>query len=450
MNYEKHEFNIFPEIKKDSQAYEQLKESIKSGYRKEEPLIIFEGKILDGWNRYLICKEIDETAPTRIVNFSRIEAIEFIKGSNARRDLISKEQRTAIYIELHGFEMLEVAENEKKKKLIGNQNAKKNKNDHVKILHDRFQDNSKKQDDGKNSHDVPQDKSKKEPSETTRKTISKATGLNEIDVQKLITLKKNDPEKYDKVKSGEKNLNEIKKEEKQEKLEQKKQEIIKKESESVKDNKPIAYNKDAVSFLNTFEDNSIDILMTDPPYSTDIKDIKSFAFEWVTLALSKVKKEGRGYICIGAYPIELHSYLDVFLNQDKFILDNPLIWTYRNTLGITPKDKYNLNYQVILHFYSKESKQLDTSITNEMFSVQDINAPDGRQGDRLHTWQKPIELANRLVRHSSKPNDLLVDPFCCTGTFLIAGSTYNCKSIGNDLSLENLKIAESRGIELAN
>jgi DNA modification methylase len=449
MNYEKHEFNIFPEIKKDSQAYEQLKESIKSGYRKEEPLIIFEGKILDGWNRYLICKEIDETAPTRIVNFSRIEAIEYIKGSNARRDT-TEEQRGAIYIRLHSFEMLEVAENEKRKKISqsmqGKQNAKKDKLDGAEFRHHLIKE---KQNSVQDEQDVTSKKSNQK-SEKTRDIIAKETGVSKDKIQFLLNKQKENPEILQKIIDGELDSKIIQKQEKQEKLEKKKQEIIKKESESVKDNKPIAYNKDAVSFLNTFHDNSIDILMTDPPYSTDIKDIKSFAFEWVTLALSKVKKEGRGYICIGAYPIELHSYLDVFLNQGKFILDNPLIWTYRNTLGVTPKDKYNLNYQVILHFYSKESKQLDTSITNEMFSVQDINAPDGRQGDRLHTWQKPIELANRLVRHSSKPNDLLVDPFCCTGTFLIAGSTYNCKSIGNDLSLENLKIAESRGIELAN
>ena len=98
-----------------------------------------------------------------------------------------------------------------------------------------------------------------------------------------------------------------------------------------------------------------------------------------------------------------------------------------------------------MHLYTKDSPELDTSITNEMFSVQDINAPDGRLGDRYHTWQKPDELANRLVRHSTFEGCTVIDPFSCTGTFLIAAAKFGCTGLGCDISEENLKIAENRG-----
>lgn len=227
-------------------------------------------------------------------------------------------------------------------------------------------------------------------------------------------------------------------------LQHKKEQYIESFKSEIK-NIPEIFNTDAVSFLNTFNDNSIDLLVTDPPYATDIDNIEEFTKEWLSIALNKVKKSGRIYICAGAYPNEIKAFLDVLLNQNKFIIDNPLIWTYRNTLGITPKMKYNLNYQMIWHLYSNESKELDTSITNEMFSVQDINAPDGRIGNRLHTWQKPDELAHRLIRHSSKENDLVVDCFCCTGTFLIAASKLNRIAKGCDINIDNLLIAKNRG-----
>ena len=227
-------------------------------------------------------------------------------------------------------------------------------------------------------------------------------------------------------------------------LQQKKEQYIESFKSEIK-NTPEIFNIDAVSFLNTFDDNSIDLLVTDPPYATDIDNIEEFTKEWLSIALNKVKKSGRIYICAGAYPNEIKAFLDVLLNQNKFIVDNPLIWTYRNTLGITPKMKYNLNYQMIWHLYSNDSKELDTSITNEMFSVQDINAPDGRIGNRLHTWQKPDELAHRLIRHSSKENDLVVDCFCCTGTFLIAASKLNRIAKGCDINIDNLQIAKNRG-----
>ena len=198
--------------------------------------------------------------------------------------------------------------------------------------------------------------------------------------------------------------------------------------------------------MNTMGENEVDLLITDPPYSTDINDIESFAREWVLLAIEKVKPTGRAYICIGAYPKELQTYLNILLDeQDKFIVDNPLIWTYRNTLGQTPKMKYNLNYQVILHLYTEQSRELDTSITNEIFSVQDINAPDGRLGDRYHTWQKPSELARRLITHSTVEDEIIFDPFSCTGTFLIAGAKLKCHAFGCEIDNDNLKIAIERG-----
>ncbi|MCP4665218.1 MAG: hypothetical protein GY849_02540 [Deltaproteobacteria bacterium] len=236
-----------------------------------------------------------------------------------------------------------------------------------------------------------------------------------------------------------------KKEEKQKLLQKKKEQNLIIQSKEIENKKPNIYHKDCNDYLNTIDDNSVDLLFTDPPYSTDVENIKEFAESWVDLALSKVKKTGRAFICIGAYPEELNAYLNILLKQDKFILDNPLIWTYRNTLGVTPKMKYNLNYQIVLHLYSENSRELDTSITNEMFSVQDINAPDGRQANRYHTWQKPDELAMRLINHTTIENEKIIDCFACTGTFVLMGAKMNRIASGCDLSKENLEIAKQRG-----
>jgi DNA modification methylase len=242
-------------------------------------------------------------------------------------------------------------------------------------------------------------------------------------------------------------LREIKSDKKSKQLEKKK-EIYIEQAKKVMVNAPQVSLMDSNDFLNTFEDNSIDLLFTDPPYMTDIPNIGEFTENWLTLAIQKTKKSGRMLVFSGSYPMEIQAFLNVLLNQDKFIVDNPLVWAYKNTLGQTPKMKYNLNYQFIWHLYSKESAELDISITDEMFSVMEVNAPDGRQGDRLHTWQKPDELAMRLVRHTSKLQDLVVDPFTCTGTFLIAANKLGRIGKGCDIDQANLDIAIKRGCEL--
>jgi len=81
----------------------------------------------------------------------------------------------------------------------------------------------------------------------------------------------------------------------------------------------------------------------------------------------------------------------------------------------------------------------------EQFSVQDINAPDGRLGDRYHAWQKPIELAERFVRHSTKEGDTVLDPFACTGSFLLAASKLGRRASGCDIDQANIDIAVQRG-----
>jgi len=230
----------------------------------------------------------------------------------------------------------------------------------------------------------------------------------------------------------------------QERKKQKIEQVQKERRDTKEIAQAILYHENCMNFLNRFEDKSIDLLITDPPYSTDIKDLPEFLDTWLYRALNKVKDTGRAFICIGAYPIEIYTYLQ-YLLKTEWIVDNPLIWTYRNTLGQTPRMKYNLNYQLILHLYKDTSNPLDNRITNEMFSVQDINAPDGRLGDRFYKWQKPDLLAERLINHTTKEGDKIIDPFAGCGTFILKASELNRIAYGCDIDIDAITIAKNRG-----
>lgn len=221
-------------------------------------------------------------------------------------------------------------------------------------------------------------------------------------------------------------------------------------------NKPIVQLDSCFDWIA--QQSECDLLLTDPPYITDIGEtIEVFAKSWLFLALEKVKPTGRAYICIGAYPKELHTYLKTWYEYDPknskykvahLTLEQILVWTCRNTLGPKPKDNYKQNWHAILYFRGKKALPLDCPIMNEQFSVQDINAPDGRQGDRYHEWQKPIELAERLIRHSTKKGDLVLDPFAGTGTFILAANKLGRIGRGCDDDEDILRIAQKRGCEV--
>lgn len=188
-----------------------------------------------------------------------------------------------------------------------------------------------------------------------------------------------------------------------------------------------------------------DLLLTDPPYSTDVKDIDAFARSWLPLALSKVKSTGRAYVCIGAYPRELLAYLQV---RACLPVSQILVWSYRNTLGPSPSIGYKQNWQAILSFCGPEASALDCPLLTEQFAVQEINAPDGRLGNRYHTWQKPDELAERLIRHSIRLGDVVLDCFAGTGTFLLAAHRLGRVALGCERSPEMLALAARRGCEI--
>jgi hypothetical protein len=189
-----------------------------------------------------------------------------------------------------------------------------------------------------------------------------------------------------------------------------------------------------------------DLLITDPPYSTDVEDIEAFAQAWLPLALSKVKSTGRAYVCIGAYPQEIRAYLNV---QACLPIQQILVWEYKNTMGPSPKRTYKQNWQAILYFYGPDAPPLDCPLLTEQFSVQEINAPDGRLGNRFDTWQKPDALAEQLIRHSTRPGDRVYDIFCGTGTFLLAAQRLGRLGLGCDISEVMLAKAEKRGCAIA-
>lgn len=201
----------------------------------------------------------------------------------------------------------------------------------------------------------------------------------------------------------------------------------------------------AARLIVSVKPRSVDLLLTDPPYSTDVDDMPAFLDTWLYPALDTVKDTGRVFICIGPYPEELAFYITRLSKYDRLTFANVLVWTYRNTIGPTPSHAFKNNWQAILYLYGKEAPALDSPSLNEQFSVIDISAPDGRQGDRYHAWQKPAALAERLIRISTKPGDFVLDPFCCTGTFGLAAADLGRRSLSGDINPDNLAIFAERG-----
>lgn len=58
--------------------------------------------------------------------------------------------------------------------------------------------------------------------------------------------------------------------------------------------------------------------------------------------------------------------------------------------------------------------------------------------------QKPVLLLERIIRIVTEPGDLIVDPFCGSGTTLVAAAILGRRSLGMDTSIEAVDLANAR------
>lgn len=413
------------------EEYKGLEESIlKDGCR--DALVLWGEILVDGHNRYEICTRHNIPFKTVQKTFESKDEVFLwmIDNQKSRRNL------TAFAKGILESKAIEILSKKAKAKIGGDKKSQEYKENHLCEITQMKNEPIK--------IDVKKELAKRIG--TGEQTASRIMNINKhiekaIEEDKTIAGQKPEEIKQ-KLMAGDVSINEvynkIKLEEKKRTIQQAENKIV---EQATDDTKPILHIGDSTKFKPT---EKYDLLLTDPPYSTDVDDIEKFVGNWLYNALNNVKDTGFAYIFIGAYPDELRAYLNAKIPQ-HMKLSQQLIWTYKNTLGNNPKDRYKQNYQSCLFYRGTNAPDLDCPLTAEQWAVQEINAPDGRQGDRYHSWQKPIEIAERFIRHSTKQGDTIFDPFACTGTFLLAAAKLGRKAYGFEINPDNAKIAFERG-----
>jgi len=166
----KHNLNIFPDM--DEEDYSALKNDIqKNGYDRKYPIWLYNGEILDGWNRHKICSELNITPVYKNFKGDDSDAIAFVVRSNNRRDL-TPSQRACIAIEYASiFEKFKTEAKEKQR-----QGGK------IKV---RQKNAEPKSDDNK-----------------TDSKVAKLFKTNRSYIQKARKIKVDNPEIFEKIKSG--------------------------------------------------------------------------------------------------------------------------------------------------------------------------------------------------------------------------------------------------------
>ena len=126
--------------------------------------------------------------------------------------------------------------------------------------------------------------------------------------------------------------------------------------------------------------------------------------------------------------------------KDRACFKNEIVWYYPNKCPIPSlKKRFSNNYDTIL-FYSGDQRnsepihlERENGTKKKMGTVWSIPFVQGKE--RLdYPTQKPVALYERMIKASSNQGDVVLDPFCGSGTTLDAAHTLGRQWIGIDQS----------------
>lgn len=224
--------------------------------------------------------------------------------------------------------------------------------------------------------------------------------------------------------------------------------------------------------MKELPDNSIHLMITSPPYNvTKEYDEDLSLFEYLSLLKNVLRETFRvlvvgGRVCInvanvGRKPyIPLSDYISKFMLNLGFLMRGEIIWDKAASSGSSTawgswKSASNPVlrdvHEYILIFakgdYKRDSKGKVNTITSEQFtewtkSIWTMNTESAKKIG--HPAPFPIELPHRLIQLYSFKDDVILDPFCGSGTTCLSALMDNRKYVGYDNNENYVKIAEKR------
>jgi len=222
-----------------------------------------------------------------------------------------------------------------------------------------------------------------------------------------------------------------------------------------------------LDIMQDFSSESIDLIVTDPPYNLgkdygnnsdnlEHESYLSFSRIWLSEAKRILKPSGTIYVFMGVRYI---SYVYSILEKELGLYFNSWItWTYTQgigkTKGFSPRHDDILMFTKSNHFkFNLDSIRVPQKYYRSINNMRGANPGNVWefshihfcQSNRLnHPTQKPEALFERMILASSDENDIVLDPFCGSGTTLRVCQQINRRAIGIEINEQYLQLTKER------
>jgi DNA modification methylase len=216
-------------------------------------------------------------------------------------------------------------------------------------------------------------------------------------------------------------------------------------------------NADSIEAMKSMESECIDLLVTDPPYKTisgGCKDGKRTKrpkgilkrnsgtlfthqnvniYDWMPEVYRILKYGSHAYIFTNVLN------LTEMLNESQkagFKLHNLLCWEKNNCVC---SQFYMKNCEYILFLRKGKAKWI-----NDIGGSKTVHQFDNIIGNKTHPCEKPVDLLKFYISNSSREGDIVFDPFCGTGSTLVAAKELDRSFLGYEIDKEYFDIVIDR------
>ena len=233
--------------------------------------------------------------------------------------------------------------------------------------------------------------------------------------------------------------------------------------------RPILYNMDCIDAMQSFNDKSIDCIITDPPYN-----IGNFM---LSRNSNMVKMRKNAFAYAGW---DNMKYIDWINQMDKFLSECHRVLKKRGTLilfmsiikiesmiKLAEKNKFYYKTTGIWHKTNPMPRNMNLQFVNSlecwMYLINEGTSGTFNSNGKVihdflessvcpisekkfgrHPTQKPLAIMKKLIEYTTDEGDVVLDPFMGSGSTCVACTMMHRQSIGIEINEQYYDIATKR------
>ena len=210
---------------------------------------------------------------------------------------------------------------------------------------------------------------------------------------------------------------------------------------------------DCLEVMRGMADNSVDTVVTDPPFVVPTQHYASRSgenkfgrkwsdispligwFDMVTTEVARILRPTGHFVCFcnaDSYPAFYPAVFSRFGNADCLVWD-------KGKIGMGRGWRKRTEFIVV-------GRNPDAWFSPETKSTV-LACPVVPSEKRIHPAQKPVSLLREIIKHTTPPGGVVVDPFTGSGSTGEAAMLEGFEFIGIEMEAEYVAIAEARIVE---